>query len=174
MPGKNSVLGFTLVELLVVITIIAVLSTIGMVIYGSVQSRGRDAKRVADIKDLVTALELYNGKNNAYPAARAYTNCSSWYRDTNGHNDTYIPGLVPTYMKALPLDPFDKSGGPDICYLTNTDGSNGYRIDFRLENRSSNLTFVCNANRHNENGHMVYGYSLLTDWTGVIPSATCN
>lgn len=50
--------GFTLIELLVVIAIIALLSTIAGVALNSARQKGRDAKRVADIRQIQTALEL--------------------------------------------------------------------------------------------------------------------
>ena len=54
----KSVHGFTLVELLVVITIIAVLSVIGMTAYGVVQKNARDTKRKLDIDAIANALEV--------------------------------------------------------------------------------------------------------------------
>jgi len=59
--------GFTLVELLVVIAIIGLLSTLAVVALNSARQKSRDAKRVADIKQIQTALELYYGDNNGYP-----------------------------------------------------------------------------------------------------------
>lgn len=51
--------GFTLVELLVVVTIIAVLSVIGMVIFGGIQRNARDARRRLDIDAISKAWELH-------------------------------------------------------------------------------------------------------------------
>lgn len=49
--------GFTLIELMIVISIIAILSVIGMVIYGGVQKSARDARRKADIDSIANAME---------------------------------------------------------------------------------------------------------------------
>lgn len=61
--------GFTLIELMVVITIIAILSLVGLVIYSSVQKNARDTKRKGDIAAIATALEANytSGSTTPYP-----------------------------------------------------------------------------------------------------------
>lgn len=54
--------GFTLVELLVVVAIIAVLSVIGITVFTGVQKNARDAKRRADIDSISKALEVHYGE----------------------------------------------------------------------------------------------------------------
>ena len=63
--------GFTLIELLVVIAIIGVLSTLAVVALGSARQKANDAKRLSDIKQVQTALELYYTDNNSYPTSTA-------------------------------------------------------------------------------------------------------
>lgn len=60
--------GFTLVELLVVVTIIAILATIGIVIFTDAQKNARDARRKADIDAIAKALEA-----NKAVASTTYT-----------------------------------------------------------------------------------------------------
>jgi len=60
--------GFTLVELLVVISIIGLLSTIAIVSLGSARAKSRDTKRIADMKQFSTALEQYYSDQGGYPA----------------------------------------------------------------------------------------------------------
>lgn len=52
--------GFTLVELLIVIVVIAILSTITVVAYNGIQVRARDSRRAQDISSIRKALMLYN------------------------------------------------------------------------------------------------------------------
>jgi len=61
--------GFTLIELLVVIAIIGILSTLAVVALNSARQKSRDSKRVADIKQIQTALELYYSDKHGYPPA---------------------------------------------------------------------------------------------------------
>lgn len=64
---------FTLIELLIVIAIIGILSATVMVSLNSARAKARDAKRAADMKTLITALNLYYDKNGCVPT----TNSSS-------------------------------------------------------------------------------------------------
>lgn len=64
--------GFTLVELLIVISIISILTTIGVAYYGNIQQGVRNAKRKEDIEAIAKALEVqYNGITNVYPKVDA-------------------------------------------------------------------------------------------------------
>lgn len=61
--------GFTLVELLIVVSIIAILAVIGLVIFGNFQKNARDARRKADINSIATAMESnYNETTGQYKA----------------------------------------------------------------------------------------------------------
>lgn len=59
--------GFTLIELLVVIGIIGLLASIVLVGLSKAREGARDTKRVADIMQIVTAIELYYNNNGYYP-----------------------------------------------------------------------------------------------------------
>jgi len=50
--------GFTLIELLVVIAIIGLLSTLAVVQLNSARGKARDARRISDVKQLSTLLEM--------------------------------------------------------------------------------------------------------------------
>lgn len=67
--------GFTLVELLVVISIIAILSIIGIVVFTGVQKNARDGRRRSDVDAISKALETHYVSGTGYPT----TNDCSWY-----------------------------------------------------------------------------------------------
>lgn len=59
--------GFTLIEMLIVIAIIGILSSVVLVGLGPIQRRGRDARRQSDLRNAQNALELYYNKCGHYP-----------------------------------------------------------------------------------------------------------
>jgi len=61
-------LGFTLVELVIVIAIIAILSAIAVASYHGVQVNADDSDREADVTAIMDSLEDYYAKNGEYPA----------------------------------------------------------------------------------------------------------
>ncbi len=58
-----------MIELLVVIAIIGILSSVVLASLNSARKKGRDARRIADVKQLQLALELYYDAQGSYPAA---------------------------------------------------------------------------------------------------------
>jgi prepilin-type N-terminal cleavage/methylation domain-containing protein len=60
--------GFTLIEMLIVVAIIGLLSSVVLVGLGDVRKEARDARRLADIRQMQNALELYYSDKQNYPA----------------------------------------------------------------------------------------------------------
>lgn len=63
----KSIGGFTLVEIVIVIGIMALLSAIIYTSFDGAKAKGRDQQRVADISTIQLALEIYFNKNRQYP-----------------------------------------------------------------------------------------------------------
>lgn len=102
--------GFTLIELLVVIAIIGLLSSIVLSSLNTARIKGRDARRLSDMKQLQTALELYYSDNIAYPVATTQANAV-----------TALTGLVPAYISAIVDDPL--GGSYHYVYKTTAGGT---------------------------------------------------
>jgi len=67
MKNHKNKKGFTLIELLVVIAIIGLLSTLAVVSLSAARTRARDVKRLADLRNFQSALELYASDKGTYP-----------------------------------------------------------------------------------------------------------
>ena len=65
--------GFTIVELLIVIVVIAILAAISIVAYNGIQERANATAVTSDLSNLSKKLELYAAENGAYPAHVAAT-----------------------------------------------------------------------------------------------------
>lgn len=57
--------GFTLVELMIVVAIIAILAAVGLAVFSGIQKKGRDAARRGDVQSIAKALET-NKKDTGY------------------------------------------------------------------------------------------------------------
>ncbi|MEI7452026.1 MAG: LamG-like jellyroll fold domain-containing protein [Candidatus Falkowbacteria bacterium] len=88
--------GFTLIELLVVIAIIGILATIAVVALQNARAKARDARRIADVKQVQTALELFFNDQQRYPTTAEFNAGSIFSTTTNG---------TTTYMAKIPVAP---------------------------------------------------------------------
>lgn len=93
--------GFTLLELLIVITIIAILASIVLAVFGSVQNRARKVQAVNDMRSTNTAMISYYTDYQHYPL-----NSVQLLAVANGDGDTIYgdpgpnPGQNPLYTSA--------------------------------------------------------------------------
>jgi len=69
--------GFTLIEMLVVVAIIGLLSSVVVVGLGSARQNARDARRISDIRQIQNALEVYYSTNQSYPDDTAFAGLST-------------------------------------------------------------------------------------------------
>lgn len=115
--------GFTLVELLITVSIIVLLSTIGMVTYSQVLKNGRDAKRQSDLKIIQSALEQYRADQGSYPATIIFGGA--------------LTNAGKTYLKVIPQDP---TMSPDYSYVgSGTD----YCLYAQVENSANSKDTAC-------------------------------
>jgi len=122
----NKKKGFTLIELLVVVAIIGLLATLSIVALNNARARARDAKRVADIKQVQTALELYYNDLGTYPATVV----------SNSAISGTFNGTTTYYMNSVPTAPLPADGA-----CTNATSSNTYTYTADDSNRSYHLSY---------------------------------
>ena len=155
---RRKILGFTLVELMVVVSVLSILSAVLYVNFNDARAQSRDAERKADLRNIQSALELYNNKYGRYPeGCNGYTsalNQNNWsgqsgtnYACSSG--DRYITGVTidsvyrdfAEFMPVLPKDPRLNGADSGYVYTVNAEGSvykimvlNTVEIETVLEN----------------------------------------
>jgi prepilin-type N-terminal cleavage/methylation domain-containing protein len=98
---RNKKSAFTLVELLVVIAIIGLIATLSVIALGNARSKSRDSKRVSDIKQVQTALELFFSDQGRYPTSEEWNSGSLYATGTFG---------TTTYLEHIPTSPDNADG----------------------------------------------------------------
>ncbi len=134
--------GFTLIELLVVVAIIGLLATISIVSLGSARDRAKNTRRIADIRQLQTALELYFYDFNRYPVVTEWVTAQ----------EALATAEFSTYLSQVPSDP---SPGEipiyDYSYLSSPDGSD-YQIIWYLTDSTADFSQGYQASTPNQLG----------------------
>ncbi len=125
---------FTLIEVLIVVAIIAVLASVVLVGLGPTQRIGRDARRISDLRQVQSGLELYFNKCGYYPGVAqpnspctSFSAISSWGDLTNALTGSNIG------VTNIPNDP---SAGQTYVYATDQNGTS-YVLRARLEDANN-------------------------------------
>lgn len=132
MQSQKARNGFTIVEILIVIVVIAILAAITVVAYNGIQGRARDTKRLSDVAQIQKALEVYKIEFGNYPAQVGTTGFYGWEVSTSGSflQSIIDAGVVPS----IPVDPsnigdssnFGRAGSSWIyMYAVYGSGQNG-------------------------------------------------
>jgi len=111
---KNRSKGFTIVELLIVIVVIAILATLVIVTFTGIQQKARDSQRQTDINAVDSHLEAYYAENGKYPTLTNLTT-SSWLT-------TNMKGLDPQAL----VSPKNNNISGNASTTTSTTDAYGY------------------------------------------------
>lgn len=121
---KSFTKGFTIIELLVTVAIIAILSSIVLANFGQARAKSRDGKRVSDINQIQLALTLFFDRCDVYPA-------SPLLLADNGGGSCPTGITLGTFIGKIPLSPsntaYNYAVSPDL---------DDYHIGIQLEVQS--------------------------------------
>ena len=95
---------FTLIELLVVVAIIGILSSVVLASLNSAREKARDSRRLSDVRQIQTALDLYYQDYGRYPPVSSDSpSCGGW--DTTGDGSFLTILISGGYLGSMILDP---------------------------------------------------------------------
>ncbi len=110
--------GFTLLEMMVVVAIIAILAGILIPNFTRARAQAATTACMANEKTIATALELYYTDNQKYPPADAGT----------AIDQAYISANLSGYMNQVPVDPAAGTGSSYTLQTSTTSGVATYTI----------------------------------------------
>lgn len=118
--------GFTIVELLIVIVVIAILAAISIVAYNGIQSNARLSAYRSDIQAINKAIQLYHVDNGFYPGA-ATGGC--WTNQSTGTGNFVLstPPLAPNYIQTMPSVANHSAGDNYYAYCWTANG-----VDYKI------------------------------------------
>lgn len=127
--------GFTLVELLIVIVVIAILAAITLVAYNGIQNRAKDTAAVETANQVRNKIEAYNTIKSTYPAT------VSALQDSNAPTESKLDdgvfakvnnpgsaGTAVTAEKPVAYQPCSGNKGGTVTYWQTDGGNHTYKL----------------------------------------------
>lgn len=119
--------GFSLIELMIVIAVMAILVGIALPHFRGMREEGWTAKAAGELRTLATAIESYYIHNDSEYPNQTTTVDTEW-------QDGSLPGNGPTIVASVLYDPFIAAGG-EYRYATSAsaeDGNSKYYVVFSI------------------------------------------
>lgn len=165
--GDSNADGFTLVELLVSIGIIAVLSTFLYAGFSDAREQARDDLRMTQLREVQLALEQYKNQNGKYPepcpSGKGWSGerASGEFACNDGTGE-YIRDLAPDFISKLPTDiKADPTTNNGFIYRTNSSRT-AYKV-------MANYTVEAKLVESYDNEFARCPYDMSTGWCGATP-----
>ena len=157
--------GFTLIEILIVVAIIAILASVVLVGLGPTQQAGRDARRASDLHEVQNGLELYYNKCGYYPGTGNGGSCGQSEAETYADMGTALTSLG-IGVNSVPNDPINTV--PHVYYYGEAGGSDS----------SGATAYIVAGEMENASGSVFAGYSAPANFTDMswatTPPNSCN
>jgi prepilin-type N-terminal cleavage/methylation domain-containing protein len=163
---------FSIIELLVVISIIGILSTLGFYSYSTSKMKARDTVRKQDLNSLQLATKLYFTQEKHYPidTGSKYAICSATAVVGDKQNWTDLQTALNPFLSSLPTDPLARCTGA-YPYADSANPKNDYLYYVRTGNRYAYWASLENRNDPARNKTSPYntilGYTIYTSSPGI-------
>lgn len=158
---RKNTSGFTIVELLIVIVVIAILAAISIVAYNGIQQRAYNTKVISGATQYQKAFLSYKAVNGVYPSITGclganYPNNACWASNAAGGTparsvNSSLDSALSEFMPSKPdvgtdLIQIDSSGGNQsyrggLIYIHN-DGTFGNRLTYYLKGNNTNCSLA--------------------------------
>ena len=165
--------GFTLVEMLIAVSIIAIMASVVIVSVGKSRARGRDARRISDLKQIQQALVFYYDSGNTTAGVKGFPSTGgAWYSSESGdsvpnglaNNGEWVPGLAPNYIDALPKNP----GGGKINDSVNCGSGVKPSYRYKFDGVSYKLLAYCSPEGVMSDTNSSFYDPVRTSWAWMV------
>ena len=134
---NNTQRGFTIIEVLVTITIIGILASMTIVVLNSAKGKARDARRKHDLNEIATALVLYHSKHGTWientsecggSGAGSSGNGSGWFNVGHSQDSGYPKSIAQCLIDDgdMSTEVIDPTGGRITSGAANWQANNEY------------------------------------------------
>jgi prepilin-type N-terminal cleavage/methylation domain-containing protein len=174
--------GFTLVELVVIISVISILASMLLLGMRETGAKSRDSERQGELRIMQNALDLYKNKYGRYPAGCNGPNTWSAQKvdastpfDCTSGSFEYIIGLAPEFITTLSVDPKPNGNNSGYHYWVNTDGSVYKLVAFKtVESETVNEFHPFALCDFNDPTNVHGGACVRVQWAGQAEAPNCR
>lgn len=155
--------GFSLVEIIVVISILGILMSIVIFSFSDTRGSARDTVRMSDIDQIGLAMRMYAVQYGALPDCEGGTVLEAGrgpvYTGAPCADEELIKQYLEDYFGTIPTDPLGPDNSNYYYYYDSrhncfTSGSAAMVFAVNLEEMSTNATEVCDVQSGNDGGYM--------------------